>query len=367
MRDEWLLHCSAARREPITKTRASLLTEKALAKQLRERDGQLSDALLRIKHLTRQLEQALGRKVRTTPFPTLAKACADWKAKYQGRDVRHMKNVGWMIDRFVKDFGGDTVLDRLENREADLAAWLRSMKKPDGESLGAGVRHQYRRYVLKFLSDSGLNVDRKAIPAPKKHEIRRDRKRIEWLEKEQAEAVAAALPPYYADVWRVQVAIGLRPDELVTLKKSDLRGDMLTLSPLVVPELNVNLTLKTGSRTICVPAKTLAILRRRLKDCDIVFPYFVPYWPHIMEKKGREPWPNERRFEKFYRENLQAVKGMPFKLDCRTGRRTCGSILIRAGHSVEEVAALLGDRPETVREHYAAILPAEVRAVATAI
>jgi hypothetical protein len=55
------------------------------------------------------------------------------------------------------------------------------------------------------------------------------------------------------------------------------------------------------------------------------------------------------------------------EVDCRTGRRTCGSLLLRAKKSIEQVASILGDRAETVREHYAKILSREVDPSAAAL
>lgn len=350
IKSKWLIHCDSKGADvPLDKpTLAKLATQAAEIQRLTDLVAAKERELVASK---KYIEQILGRKMRVGSWPSLEKACEEWKAKYQGRDDRHMKNVGWMLDKFVAKFKGDTRLDLLEGQEKEIEAWLRGLKGK------AGVRGQYRRYVLKFLTESGLSVDRGLIPAPKKSEIRRDRKRIEWLDIGQARAVAEALPDYYSDCWRVQVGLGLRPDELITLKKSDLRGNMLTLSPLK------HLTLKTGSRTISVPAKTLAILTSRLKKNDIVFPQPVT----IRATDPGGPWASERYFDLRYRTALQAVPGMPFTLDCRTGRRTCGSILLREGHSLEEVAALLGDRIDTVKEHYAAILSGEVKHVATAI
>jgi hypothetical protein len=47
-------------------------------------------------------------------------------------------------------------------------------------------------------------------------------------------------------------------------------------------------------------------------------------------------------------------------IDCRTLRRTFGSLQLRAGKKEHEVAALMGDRVDTVRRHYARVLAEEV-------
>jgi len=131
----------------------------------------------------------------------------------------------------------------------------------------------------------------------------------------------------------------------------------VTLSPLG------SLTLKQGPRTIIVPSTVRTIVGRRLKAGDVIFP----------DPSTKAAWKDPKKYNRSFRTALRAaVPAVNFvlkvkeqitdadALDCRTGRRTCGSLLLRAGSSIEEVAAILGDNPQTVREHYAAILSSEV-------
>lgn len=109
--------------------------------------------------------------------------------------------------------------------------------------IGAGRRLEVRRAVLRFLTDAGLDIDRKLVKRPGKKDIRNDRAPIRWLTKQQAKDVAEKLPQPWADCFRVQVAMGLRPDELPTLKRVDFDAECTTLklSPFE------HLTLKEGS------------------------------------------------------------------------------------------------------------------------
>jgi integrase len=59
------------------------------------------------------------------------------------------------------------------------------------------------------------------------------------------------------------------------------------------------------------------------------------------------------------RDAAEAV-GIRKTIDCRILRRTFGSLQLRGGKRDVEVAALMGDRPETIRRHYARILAEEV-------
>lgn len=325
----------------------------------------------------KKIEYLLGRKVRQGPALNLKEALAAWMANYTGRDSNHTKNVEYDLNRFVKKFGERAMLEEMEGCESDVDGWLNGLvvedvkhhgqnwkRRRSGMPLGASRRHSIRRYVLKFLRDSGIAIEAKRISLPSKQAIRSDRGNIRWLERAQAEAIAKALENfplgadalYWQDLFRVQVGTGLRPDELITLKAGDFARNFrsLTLSRLD------HLTLKQGPRSIQIPTLVSAIIRRRAKTNAVIFP-----------SAHGAAWPCEKYYNRKFREALRAacaaVKGIGFILDCRTGRRTCGSILLRSGLSVEDVAAILGDNPDTVREHYAAILPHEVDPSAAAI
>ena len=336
----------------------------------------------------RELEHWRGKKTRgDAPCPKLGEACAAWLAKYKGRDADHTKNTGYDLWRFVKHFdpekngipaGSKVEVDDFAGREKDIDVWLRGMtkkKKVLGElqkdpvtgeekplveyrdvPVGAGRRAQIRRAVLRFLEDSGAAIHRKSVTTIKKKEVRAGRGRIRWLEREQAEAMAKALPAPWNDYFRVQVALGPRPDELITLKRDDFPEDFktMTLSPLG------DLTLKQGSRSVQVPEAVRGIIKRRLEKSDVVFP----------DPATGKPWENPKDYNKAYNRALKAAAeaaGIMTKVDCRIGRRTCASLLLRAGKSVEAVASILGDDPATIREHYAAILPHEVDPSAAAL
>ncbi|MCY3018221.1 MAG: site-specific integrase [Planctomycetota bacterium] len=306
-----------------------------------------------VKRLRKQLEHALGRKIRSGPSPTLKEALATFKEHYQGRDDLCTREILNDLGRFNTHFGETTEIDAMEGREADIDGWLRGLKLAEGARKGRAIsaerRLKLRKRILKFLTDSGAVIDRKAIPAPRRDEIRRERGQIRWLEKEQAIAVAEALQQPWQDMFRIQVGIGLRPNELITLKRADFDADCIRLRLSALG----NLTLKLGPRDIKLPDEVAKIVKRRLETGDVLFP----------DPRTGKPWKTAELFNDHYLKALRAAGATakaPFELDCRTGRRTCGSILIRAGRSVEEVAALLGDDPRTVREHYARILPHEV-------
>jgi len=313
-----------------------------------------------LRRMEREAEHWKGAKIRTGPCPTLAEAFAAWKkTALAGKSERHRANVFGDVGRFVRQFGESVQVDDLRGAEARINAWLHSMPGRKGGGLAPSRRQQMRIAILKFLLDSGLRLDRKALPSAKAAEIRKARGAIHWLTKPEAEKLAKKLPQPYADAFRVQVGTGLRAEELLTLHRSNFSehdgGHVLTLAPLGV------LRLKNGPRTIKpLPDSVWRIVARRLKAGDVVFPN--------PRTKGAET--DARNWDQRYARALHAARveaKIATPVDCRTGRRTCASLLLRAKEPIENVAALLGDRVDMVREHYARILPSEVNPSAAAL
>jgi integrase len=365
-----------------------LLGELAAERAARARDRAAFDEALAVRD--RELEEWRGRAYASGPDVTLDTARADWLARYQGRDKHHTDAVRWDLERFCKKFGGDTSLKEMCGCERDIDAWLRGLtveKDQVVRPIGAGRRQQIRRVVLRFLQDSGLRVDVKAVGSVGTHEVRRDRGEIRWLERAQAVALADAfdspafleldrhgkplpadvlktpdqLAPrvmwarYWSDAFRVQVALGLRPSELPTLQAGNFSSDF---SELTLATLGA-LSLKNGSRHLRVPRQAREIIERRAGENAIVF----------ANKRGKA-WATAEAFCKKFHRALQVaaqLAGIATAVDCRTGRRTCASLLLRAGKTVEDVAAILGDDPDTIREHYARILSHEVDPSAAAL
>ncbi len=268
----------------------------------------------------------------------------------------------------MKRFGALTKVDDLEGREDEINAWLRSLTHLDGTAKGLPIgpsrRMMIRVYVLKLLSVSGANIDKSKIDRPKKKEIKSKRGAIRYLTAAQASKLLPKLPAYYADAFRVQVRIGLRPDELLTLQRSNFKEDFseLTLEPLGT------LTLKTGTRKIPIPADLRPMLEARAIWCGVIFPepkgktVTKPRPRKVVTQKrpwsaavGGLAWRDPKMFNRRFKAALIAAAkaaGIHQRMDSRIGRRTCASLLLQANVSAEKIAALLGNSPEQILEAY---------------
>lgn len=343
------------------------LYEAALVENASLREG-LEAAHNRIRVLTKQAEVLSGRKLRKGACPTLAEAAAQFCKSYKTRDRQHTANVHSLINSFATHFDyGRLEVDALDGREDEICAFIYV------DTAGAAQRHWRRTYILKFLKHAGLGVDKERFPVVSSTAIKRERGAIHWLSREDAIAVAEKLLPYWATMFRVQVGIGVRPTELVTLKRSDFTKDLSVLTLTTIPDdEDGEFNLKTGSRKIQVPEVTRKLIADRLKlygkerPGDLVFP----------NPRTNKAWFRRRWFFRKYKSELEEAATLAkvhTPMDSRIGRRTCASILLRSNrpdgkrYSVEDVAAILGDDPETIRKHYASIISSEVDPTAAAI
>jgi integrase len=323
----------------------------------------------------RELEKLRGKKYGKGPPQTLKVACELWFNRWKGRkDSDNAASVEYNLAKFVKHFGENTNVDSLEGREADIDQWLQNLKTKDrtlsdgtvikGKPIGASHLMQIRVYVLKMLTESNCIIDRKKIARVKKKDLKKSRGAIKWLTLTEAQKVASKLVAPYADAFKIQVAIGLRPDELLTLHRDNFNESFskLALSPLG------ELTLKTGPRIVPIPEHLRPLLMWRAQQCEVLFP--EPKG-HVSKRKrkrdpslpsrfrgpaeGGKPWRDSRMFNWRYREALRSAAkaaGVKTEMDTRIGRRTCASILLQDNISAEKVAALLGNTPAMILEHY---------------
>jgi integrase len=326
-----------------------------LARVIAERDAyklKVDELLGVISGLKKEIEHWRGKKLHKGPRPTLQNAYVRWFDAWKGRrDSDHVKNVQYDLDKFVEKFGPNESIDSLEGREAEIDAWLKNLKVPIEKDdhgkmvkwrpISASRLRHIRMYVIKMLTESGVILNRKQIVRVSKAEIRKGRGRIRWLTRAQAETLAKKLTAPWSDIFRIQVAIGLRPEECITLQADNFNEDFskLTLAPLQ------NLTLKTGSRTIPVPTEIRALLQLRARSNNVLFP----------EPETGEAWQSARNFSRRFNYALvraTEAAGIRTKMDCRIGRRTCASLLLQANISAEKIAALLGNSPGMILDHY---------------
>jgi integrase len=330
-----------------TKTKASGKVQTRQTVKIDVYERKIAELQAIIDKQAREIEHWRGKKLKRGPRVTLRDAVDTWFQSWKVRkDETYTKTVKYDLENFIAMFGAETTTDQIEGREGEIDAWIQGMKTPaerDGKGKVIKWRpvspsriHHVRTCVLKMLTESGVHLDRSRIATAEKVD-----KPIHWLNREQADQIVKALPAYYADCFRIQVAIGLRPQELLTLTEGNFRNDFATL---VLAETH-GITLKTSSRTIPIPEHLGPLLKLRAKQNRLLFP----------DDKSGKPWKNEMVFFRRFNRRLRTAAAkcaINIPMDCRIGRRTCASLLIQGNVSAEKVAALLGNTPDMILSHY---------------
>lgn len=204
------------------------------------------------------------------------------------------------------------------------------------------------------------------VPGPRMQQLARQRDEIHWHELDEVDAALKALPN---DYWRALVATlayaGLRLAEVVWLRRSDIEeiGERRQLWVSTVDEGDGDrheLKTEHSRRTVEVhPKKLWPRLKAHLAATKSeVFAFPIP--------KGIKRRPRNKggaHHERWLVPTLSTrlAKLLPESMNARSLRRTFGSLMLRDGKSVAEVAAAMGNTPDVVQKHYARILGSEVR------
>ncbi len=318
----------------------------------------------------RELEALRGEQYQPIKCRTLSDARDLVLESIGATDPDHVKHVRLDLARFIAKFEPDTRVDAFTGNETKINKWLHSLKKRDGMSLGPSARQYIRIYVLKLLKMGGARIDASKIDRISKKELKSKRQKIRWLTNEQALAVLEKLRQPYADAFRIQVRIGLRPFELLTLHRHNFTEDF---SELRLEPLSETLTLKTGPRKnpIPIPPDLRPIFEARALECPVLFPEPKGRVAKRLTPKeqptaavprrrcgpapGNHPWRDPAAFSRRFNSALAYAAesaNVKMPMDARVGRRTCASLLLQNGVPVATIAELLGNSPEQVLAAY---------------
>jgi hypothetical protein len=304
---------------------------------------QLAAAQDQIRLRDAELEHWRGRRTGGLA-PTIAQAIAAYMERYAGRDADWTRTVRGCLDRFGARFGAQTLLDAIPAQ--DIAAWLDGLKRQSRRRSGlvdtdaplsVGRKLQIRIYVVALYRMHGLDVE--IATHARARDVGRGRA-IRYLTRQQALDVGARLKDPYRLAWEIQVSLGLRPDELLTLRRCCFSHDFarLTLAQME------HLTLKTGPRVIPIPPALRERIRSEIGRRDVLF-----------EDDDGGAWQRPKAWDRRYSLALAAAAaraGVLVRMDCRIGRRTCASLLMQSGVSADKIAALLGNTTSVILRHY---------------
>jgi hypothetical protein len=176
-----------------------------------------------------------------------------------------------------------------------------------------------------------------------KEEQRED---IEWHELDEVLKVIQSIDePYWQRVVATLLYSGLSSHEFQGLRKRDI----LTIDGknyiYVTPHTGRNLKTKNRKRHVLLSKELQKVINEQMKEPgEYLFPPTVG---------NRDMWHPDTFSE-------QLNNRLPKNMNALSLRRTFGSLLLRSGKSVEEVATAMGNTVQMVVTHYAKLLGTEV-------
>ena len=258
----------------------------------------------------------------------------------------------------------------IEDLSRNLKSCTQEVVKKRGSMICKFLEHQtngtFKPFTVKSWIKQNCNQDTGDITDPL------------WLDERQVNAMLAEMHEYWKQAAMVQWAGAFRPEELSQLQteKVFLNGDIrIEVCPL-----------RIGGMLVWKPKTKQSYGRVHLPEFarDTLSTLLVTRAHHLMlfpdepalhggttpRKVGPERRWQAEKFCTMYLEALRAAADKANaknakidlgKLDGRTLRRSAGKrILINCGFDLNRAAACLRDTPETVRKHYARILPDDV-------
>lgn len=329
------------------------------------------------KALRHRLQRYDRRAAKVAAVGTLQQELEKYLADVQQRKITHKRKgiLRSTLRRFVTDVGPNRKADDIA--EQDVSRYVQSYRQIDGRPISEERRREIRLQVCTFLETAtNFMFSRKAVVKVSAHKVAREKKPIVWLEGEEVTAllkqVYADHGDYWGDLATMQAYMGFRPSELLLLQTAKVTKEAVELEPIMDESTGVSHA-KTGARAVKIPNEVARIIDRRVRASQ--GPFLFGALRRVSKGSG-QPSPrrdgrtgllaaawNEDVFFKQYTALLRAAATkakIKKPIDGRTLRRTFGSIAIRSGYSVEEVARVMGDRASTIRKHYARIEAREV-------
>jgi integrase len=345
----------------------------------------------KVDNLTALLKKMGVEAMRDFTPKSLTQACADFlsddKAKC-GTNAGARKKDTWRswFNRFaqvqsaaarVHEIGAQQVIEH-------LAAFQAGELKGQNGKPTAGTVKEVAKSLCAMLEHQSCGTFRKAPVKDwvKKHLNGDDGEPREvpyWLEQKDVEVLLKHLPKFWRDVASVQWEGGFRPEELahircevVSFEKDDVRID---IAPL---KADGKLIWKPKTRQSYGKVHLRDDVRETLerlvsRNSFLLFPNdpvihggIKPRWTETDEIASRLKLWRVKSWDEQYVSSLRAAaekaKLDKDRIDGRTLRRSCGKrVLIASNYNLELAAAFLRDHPDTVRKHYARLLPEDVR------
>ena len=335
----------------------------------------------------------IGKKVSVDLRPKpLNQAVDEYLASPTGSNTtgRYRKTIGYWLADLKTKFGETTnVLDLQSEMVTD---WLAGFLK---ENSSGNVRQRMDQ-ICKFLRWANPMFESAQVKNVLKPMLQKKHSDLEvedwyWLTREQVKLLIESMRKlhgeYWANLMTLQHALGVRPEEIVMLKRQAVTKTAngpysIKIERIMIIEDGKNKVLRRvktlrSSDEIVIPSFAVSALEAQMKKKTfLLFPLTddaaaVSIDALTRKERFLKLWPtaDDAAFSRAYLRRIKAavdhanenakanIDGN--KTDSRTMRRTCAREMILA-HGFEHAAAVLRDSVETLRRHYADLQASDV-------
>ena len=340
-----------------------------------ELNKELQESRTEIKALRFKLGQYNKRAARAAEVGTLGQESKKYLSDYFSRKItRERKGIAKnTIEAFVSAIGENRPTDEISEKE--VTRYVQAYKAKDGRAIGEERRKSIRLAICTFLETATEGTfNRKLVSRISSHAVTREKHVPIWLEPEEAsrliEKVKELHGLYWHDFAKIQLHMGWRPSELTLLQKSFVTTNHIELVP--IQDSAGVWHAKTGGRSVQIHDGIIAEIERRIKstESDLLFPFEPKQHPEFRTHK-KKPSKTTRKSDAWNLNSLskryptvlrEAAKlaGITKNIDSRTLRRSFGSISLRDGLSINEVATVMGSQPKVISKHYARLSADEI-------
>jgi integrase len=283
----------------------------------------------------------------TETAPTISEALEKYQLSIQHL-ARYKRNYYNFIETFFEEFG---LHKKIYEVTAESIYYYLENDSLNNENPPARWNRQRKQFTKFFNWSCGLWVFHDPMnQVPTKKESQKvdihwhDLTEVSKLIKKQKDA-------YHKAMLSTLFFSGVSAHEFRGLKYEDYFKLNKEWYLRVTPNEIRNIKASKRRRNIPVGGKLKAALDKYIKK----HPGGPALFPPLVKKDNRKFW-HDGTFSRYMNLNI-----FPEKMNCLSTRRTYGSLQLRDGKTVAEVASLMGNSIKMVETHYARIISSELK------
>jgi integrase len=240
-------------------------------------------------------------------------------------------------------------------KPSHIQSWCKERGKAAGGSL-APISMPGHIHLLRAMFEAAVMdeiIARNPVPTPGKLSLPAvEKEKVVPLTVRQVRDWAAKARKDVRAMILVQAGLGCRIGELLALRVEDvdfLRREVHFVSQVYLGKRVFYLKAPGSKGTVPLPPRTAAVLAEHIRR----FPPAAD--GSIFTNQAGNLWHHAKQWEKYH--DSAAAAEMPEGTSSHDLRHHYASVLLAAGHSIQEVADRLRDKPEMILKVYGHLMP----------